>query len=155
MTYNRVATPRMYMDRLSFDLTNGFRTMSNYTIIQNDGSTAVTFDGGQIEDLFDIYGIYVEEAINYGQALMSLYNSIDVSSVARLATDGEDLDLMGISLLRILENQCLATRYSLGGIDFYLINDLENLLYYDDHHSCRQADIDISDEDDIAECLCE
>jgi len=54
MTYNRVATPRMYMDRLSFDLTNGFRTISNYTIIQNDGSTAVTFDGGQIEDLFDM-----------------------------------------------------------------------------------------------------
>ena len=54
MTYNRVATPRMYMDRLSFDLVNGFRTISNYTIIQDDGSTAVTFDGGQIDDLFDM-----------------------------------------------------------------------------------------------------
>lgn len=53
-TYNRVATPRAYMDRLSFDLATGRRTMSNYTIIQDDGSTAVTFDGGQFEDLFDM-----------------------------------------------------------------------------------------------------
>ena len=54
MTYNRIATPRAYMDRLSNDLATGFRTISNYTIIQNDGSTAVTFDGGQLEDLFDM-----------------------------------------------------------------------------------------------------
>ena len=54
MTYNRVVTPRAYMDRLSFDLANGFRTVSNYTIIQDDGSTAVTFDGGQLEDIFDM-----------------------------------------------------------------------------------------------------
>ena len=49
------------MDRLSFDIANGFRTISNYTIIQDDGSTAVTFDGGQIEDLFDL------RPINYAQ----------------------------------------------------------------------------------------
>ena len=54
MTYNRVATPRMYMDRLSFDLTTGQRTISNYTIIQDDGSTAVTFVNGQVDDLFDM-----------------------------------------------------------------------------------------------------
>ena len=57
MTYNRVATPRMYMDRLSFDLATGQRTMSNYTTIRNreiDGSTVVTFVDGQLEDLFDM-----------------------------------------------------------------------------------------------------
>ena len=54
MSYNRPSTPRVYMDRLSYDIANGFRTISNYTIIQDDGSTAVTFDGGQIEDLFDL-----------------------------------------------------------------------------------------------------
>ena len=54
MTYNRVATPRMYMDRLSFDLVTGQRTISNYTIIQDDGSTAVTFVNGQVDDLFDM-----------------------------------------------------------------------------------------------------
>ena len=54
MTYNRIATPRMYMDRLSFDLANGWRTVSNYATLQDDGSTAVTFDSGQKEDLFDM-----------------------------------------------------------------------------------------------------
>ena len=42
------------MDRLSFDLTNGFRTISNYTLVQDDKTTAVTFEAGQIEDLFDM-----------------------------------------------------------------------------------------------------
>ena len=42
------------MDRLSFDLANGFRSMSDYTIIRNDGSTAVTYTAGQLEDLFDM-----------------------------------------------------------------------------------------------------
>ena len=55
MNYNRVTQPRAYMDRLSFDLATGRRTVSsNYSIIQDDGSTAVTFDGGQFEDLFDM-----------------------------------------------------------------------------------------------------
>ena len=54
MTYNRIATPRAYMDRLSNDLATGFRTISNYTVVQDDKSTAVTFDGGQIDDLFDL-----------------------------------------------------------------------------------------------------
>ena len=53
MTYNRVLTPRAYMDRLSFDLANGFRTASNYTVL-NDAGGAVTFDAGQKEDLFDM-----------------------------------------------------------------------------------------------------
>ena len=54
-TYSRVTTPRAYMDRLSFDIATGRRTVSsNYAIIQDDGSTAVTFDGGQFEDLFDM-----------------------------------------------------------------------------------------------------
>ena len=41
------------MDRLSFDLANGFRTVSNYTVL-NDAGGAVTFDAGQKEDLFDM-----------------------------------------------------------------------------------------------------
>ena len=47
MTYNRIAKPRAYMDRLSNDLATGFRTISNYTVVQDDKSTAVTFDAGQ------------------------------------------------------------------------------------------------------------
>ena len=53
MTYNRVATPRMYMDRLSFDLATGQRTISNYTLKDDDGST-VTPSSGAVEDLFDL-----------------------------------------------------------------------------------------------------
>lgn len=53
MTYNRIGTPRAYVDRLSFDLANGWRTAANYTVLDASGS-AVTFDGGQKEDLFDM-----------------------------------------------------------------------------------------------------
>ena len=52
--YSRVTTPRAYMDRLSFNLANGWRTISNYTLLQDDGSTAVSFVSGQKEDLFDM-----------------------------------------------------------------------------------------------------
>ena len=55
MTYNRVATPRMYMDRLSFDLVNGFRTISNYTLTNDAASPGtVTPSSGAVEDLFDL-----------------------------------------------------------------------------------------------------
>ena len=55
MTYNRVATPRMYMDRLSFDLANGFRTISNYTLTDDASSPGtVTPSSGSVEDLFDL-----------------------------------------------------------------------------------------------------
>ena len=54
MTYNRIATPRMYMDRLSFDLANGWRTISNYSITSLDTGSAVTPSSGSFEDLFDL-----------------------------------------------------------------------------------------------------
>ena len=54
MSYNRIVKPRMYMDRLSFDLATGQRTISNYTIIQDNGSSAVTYESGQLEDVFDM-----------------------------------------------------------------------------------------------------
>ena len=54
-TYSRVSTPRAYMDRLSFNLANGFRTISNYTLTDDAGSPAtVTPSTGVIEDLFDL-----------------------------------------------------------------------------------------------------
>ena len=54
MTYNRVLTPRAYMDRLSFDLANGWRTISNYSITSLDTGSAVTPSSGSFEDLFDL-----------------------------------------------------------------------------------------------------
>ena len=38
MTYNRIATPRAYMDKLSFDLANGFKTISSYTLTNDNAS---------------------------------------------------------------------------------------------------------------------
>ena len=43
------------MDRLSFDLVNGYRTISNYTITDDAGTPAtVTPSSGVLEDLFDL-----------------------------------------------------------------------------------------------------
>jgi len=55
MTYNRVLTPRAYMDRLSFDLATGQRTISNYTLTNDAASPGtVTPSSGVLEDLFDL-----------------------------------------------------------------------------------------------------
>ena len=54
MSYNRIATPRAYIDLISFNLAHGWSAASNISMLQDDGSTAVTFDSGQKEDLFDL-----------------------------------------------------------------------------------------------------
>ena len=54
MSYNRIATPRAYIDLISYNLAHGWSTPSNISMLQDDGSTAVTFDSGQKEDLFDL-----------------------------------------------------------------------------------------------------
>jgi len=53
MSYNRIATPRAYIDLISFNLAHGWSTQSNISMLQDNGS-AVTFDSGQKEDLFDL-----------------------------------------------------------------------------------------------------
>jgi hypothetical protein len=54
MGYNRILTPRAYVDLISYNLSHGWSTASNITVLQDDGSTAVTFDAGQKEDMFDL-----------------------------------------------------------------------------------------------------
>ena len=54
MGYNRVATPRAYIDLINFNLAHGWSTSSNITVLQDDGSTAVTFDAGTKESMFDL-----------------------------------------------------------------------------------------------------
>ena len=55
MSYNRFATPRVYTDLINFNLANGYMTLAgDTTIIQDDGSTAVTFDSGSKESMFDM-----------------------------------------------------------------------------------------------------
>lgn len=52
--YNRVATPRAYVDLISYNLAHGWSAFSNITVLQDDGSTAVTFDAGTKESMFDL-----------------------------------------------------------------------------------------------------
>ena len=53
MGYNRIATPRAYIDLINFNLAHGWN-LAPPSMWQDDGSTAVTFDSGQKEDLFDL-----------------------------------------------------------------------------------------------------
>ena len=54
MSYNRFKTPRAYVDIISYNLANGWRDLDNITTIQDDNSTAVTFDAGSEASMFDM-----------------------------------------------------------------------------------------------------
>ena len=54
MSRNRFKTPRAYVDLVSYNLSNGFRDLDNITTIQDDNSTAVTFDAGSEASMFDM-----------------------------------------------------------------------------------------------------
>ena len=55
MTYNRFGTPRAYVDLISYHLATGWRSLSDITVIQDDGSTAVTFNNNtHMANLFDM-----------------------------------------------------------------------------------------------------
>ena len=54
MSYNRFAVPRTYIDLISYNISNGWRDLDDITTIQDDGSTAVTFDAGSEASMFDM-----------------------------------------------------------------------------------------------------
>lgn len=54
MGYNRIATPRAYVDLINYNLAHRWSAASNITVLQDDGSTAVTFDAGTKESMFDL-----------------------------------------------------------------------------------------------------
>jgi hypothetical protein len=54
MGYNRVATPKAFVDLISYNLAHGWSALANITALQNDGSTDVTFDTGSIIEMFDM-----------------------------------------------------------------------------------------------------
>jgi len=54
MSYNRIGTPRAYVDRINFDLGTGWTDFDDITMLQNNDSTDVTFDSGSKSDLFDL-----------------------------------------------------------------------------------------------------
>jgi len=54
MGYNRIATPRAFVDLISYNLAHGWSALANITALQDDGSTPVTFDTGSIIEMFDM-----------------------------------------------------------------------------------------------------
>ena len=52
-TYNRYVKARAYVDMIQYNLANGWRDLDDITTIQDDGSTAVTFDAGSEASMFD------------------------------------------------------------------------------------------------------
>jgi len=54
MSYNRIGTPRAYVDKINFDLGTGWRDFDDISMLQDDDSTDVTFDSGSKSDLFDL-----------------------------------------------------------------------------------------------------
>ena len=54
MSYNRIATPRIYTDLLSTNIASGWSTLDQVSMLQNDNSTAVTFESGGKADIFDL-----------------------------------------------------------------------------------------------------
>ena len=54
MAYNRFATPRAYVDIISYFLATGWRDLDDFTLVQDDGSTAVTLNAGHKTDLFNM-----------------------------------------------------------------------------------------------------
>ena len=54
MGYNRIAKPRAFVDLISYNLAHGWSASSNITALQDDDSTAVTFDSGSIIEMFDM-----------------------------------------------------------------------------------------------------
>mgnify|MGYP001462074492 FL=1 len=54
MSWNRIGTPRAYVDLISYNLANGWSASSNITALQDDGSTAVTYDSGSTIEMFNM-----------------------------------------------------------------------------------------------------
>jgi len=55
MTYNRIVTPRAYMDQISHNLSTGYKTASVHSMKTDAGTPAtVTPTSGNFEDLFDL-----------------------------------------------------------------------------------------------------
>jgi len=54
MGYNRILTPRAYIDLISYNLAHGWSTASNITLIETTGSGAITPEVGTKESMFDL-----------------------------------------------------------------------------------------------------
>ena len=53
MSYNRIRTPRAYIDKISLNLSNGWNDAADFTTVRTDGNTFL-LEHGHILDLFDL-----------------------------------------------------------------------------------------------------
>ena len=74
MSYNRFATPRAYMDLISYTLATGWKDLDDIITIQNDNSTAVTFDAGSEGSMFDLKPANYAQIANTNQAFHITFN---------------------------------------------------------------------------------
>ena len=75
MSYNRFTQPRAYVDLITFDLATGWRSLSNISMLQDDGSTAVTFQEGSKSDIFDARPQNVTRIEKENQSFYIQYNT--------------------------------------------------------------------------------
>ena len=75
MGYNRIATPRAYIDLISYNLAHGWSAASNITMLQDDGSTAVTLNAGTKESMFDLRPANFAQIDDATQAFYIQYNT--------------------------------------------------------------------------------
>ena len=75
MSRNRFKTPRAYCDIISYNLANGWRDLNDITTIQDDGSTAVTFDAGSESSMFDMKPANFAQIANTNKAFYIQYDS--------------------------------------------------------------------------------
>ena len=75
MGYNRIATPRAYVDLINYNLAHGWSAASNITVLQDDGSTAVTFNAGTKESMFDLRPANFAQIDDATQAFYIHYNT--------------------------------------------------------------------------------
>ena len=75
MSYNRFTQPRAYVDLITFDLATGWRSLSDISMLQDDGSTAVTFQEGSKSDIFDARPQNVTRIEKENQSFYIQYNT--------------------------------------------------------------------------------
>lgn len=100
-THNRFGTPRVYTDLISFNLANGYNSLSDITMLQDDGSTPVAFDSGSKSNMFDM------KPANYAKidsTNQSFYIQFDTSLFTNSLGESNFLAILGHNFL---DSECM------------------------------------------------
>ena len=97
MSYNRFSSPRAFVDLISYDLATGWRDLDDITLIQDDGSTAVSFTSGVDEKA----KIFDARPTNYGtieKENQSFYIQYDTGQASAPLAESNFLVIMNHNL---------------------------------------------------------